>query len=45
MIFDRRSNYMLKYEKAKSKLVEFDIKEKNYPRRKTTQNFLQIPKI
>lgn len=32
MIFNRRSNYMLKYEKAKSKLVEFDINEKNYPK-------------
>ncbi len=31
MIFNRRSNYMLKYEKSKSKLVEFDVAEENYP--------------
>jgi len=31
MIFDRRSNYMLKYEKSKSKLVEFDVAKDNYP--------------
>lgn len=32
MIFDSRSNYMLKYEKSKSKLVEFNVEEKDYPR-------------
>ena len=32
MIFNRRSNYMLKYEKSKSKLVEFDVAEENYPK-------------
>lgn len=31
MIFSSRSNYMLKYEKAKAKLVEFDIEKGNYP--------------
>jgi len=31
MIFSNRSLYMLKYEKAKSKLVEFNIDKKNYP--------------
>lgn len=31
MIFSSRSNYMLKYEKAKSKLVEFNVAEENYP--------------
>lgn len=31
MIFNRRSTRMLKYEKAKSKLVEFNIKKENYP--------------
>jgi len=31
MIFGNTSNYMLKYEKAKSKLVEFNIAEENYP--------------
>jgi hypothetical protein len=32
MIFDSRSNYMLKYEKSKSKLVEFDVAKENYPK-------------
>ena len=32
MIFDRRSNYMLKYEKSKSKLIEFDVAEENHPK-------------
>ncbi|MDO9535580.1 MAG: DEAD/DEAH box helicase [Bacillota bacterium] len=32
MIFDSRSNYMLKYEKSKSKLVEFNVEEKDYPK-------------
>lgn len=32
MIFDRRSDYMLKYEKSKSKLIEFDVAEENYPK-------------
>lgn len=31
MIFGTNSNYMLKYEKSKSKLVEFNIAEENYP--------------
>jgi len=31
MIFNSRSNYMLKYEKAKAKLVEFDVAKENYP--------------
>lgn len=31
MIFNSRSNYMLKYEKAKAKLVEFNIERKDYP--------------
>ena len=31
MIFNSRSKYMLKYEKTKSKLVEFDVAEENYP--------------
>ena len=31
MIFDNRSTLMLKYEKSKSKLVEFDVTEENYP--------------
>lgn len=32
MIFNERSNYMLKLEKAKAKLVEFEIREENYPK-------------
>lgn len=31
MILGKRSNYMLKYEKSKSKLVEFEIARENYP--------------
>lgn len=31
MIFGTNSNYMLKYEKSKSKLVEFSIDKENYP--------------
>lgn len=31
MIFRRRSNYMLKYEKAKAKLIEFNIAKEDYP--------------
>ena len=31
MIFKRRSNYMLKYEKAKAKLIEFNIAKEDYP--------------
>jgi len=31
MIFDTRSSYMLKYEKARSKLIEFNIDKINYP--------------
>lgn len=32
MIFDKKSNYMLKYEKSKAKLVEFNVEKGNYPR-------------
>ncbi len=32
MIFKDRSNYMLKYEKAKAKLVEFNVKKEDYPK-------------
>lgn len=32
MIFERRSASMLKYEKAKSKLIEFDIDKEDYPK-------------
>lgn len=31
MIFSNTSNYMLKYQKAKAKLVEYDIPQKDYP--------------
>mgnify|MGYP000314522447 FL=1 len=30
MIFGTKSNYMLKYQKAKAKLVEYDIPQKDY---------------
>lgn len=32
MIFSNTSNYMLKYQKAKAKLVEYDIPQKDYPK-------------
>lgn len=32
MIFDKRSNSMLKYEKSKSKLVEFSVAMESYPK-------------
>lgn len=32
MIFKERSERMLKYEKSKAKLVEFDVKKEDYPR-------------
>ena len=32
MIFGTNSNYMLKYQKAKAKLVEYDISQKDYPK-------------
>lgn len=31
MIFESRSNHMLKYEKAKAKLVEFSVKKEDHP--------------
>ena len=31
MIFGTNSNYMLKYQKAKAKLVEYDISQKDFP--------------
>lgn len=40
MIFNSRSNYMLKYEKAKAKLVEFDIEKENYPHFQLNSNDL-----
>lgn len=32
MIFSNTSKYMLKYQKAKAKLVEYDIQQKDYPK-------------
>ncbi len=32
MIFKERSERMLKYEKSKAKLVEFDVKKEDYPK-------------
>ena len=40
MIFSNTSNYMLKYQKAKAKLVEYDIPQKDYP--KFPLNFKQF---
>ena len=31
MIFNKRSDYMLKYEKTKAKLIEFNVAKENYP--------------
>lgn len=45
MIFDKRSNYMLKYEKSKSKLVEFNISEENYPEYPLNSNDLTYTTI
>ncbi len=43
MIFGRVSNYMLKYQKAKAKLVEFSVLPDNYPKFKLNSNELSYP--
>ncbi len=40
MIFGSTSEYMLKYQKAKSKLVEYDVKHEDYPRFNRDSNIL-----
>lgn len=43
MIFGRRSNYMLKYQKAKAKLVEYDTPLDEYPNFALNSNELSLP--
>lgn len=45
MIFSNTSNYMLKYQKAKAKLVEHDIPQKDYPNFPLNSNELSYPVI
>ena len=45
MIFGTNSNYMLKYQKAKAKLVEYDISQKDYPKFPLNSNELSYPVI
>lgn len=43
MIFGKNSKYMLKYQKAKAKLVEFSVLPENYPRFNLNSNELSYP--
>ena len=43
MIFSNTSNYMLKYQKAKAKLVEYEIPQKDYPKFPLNSNELSYP--
>ena len=43
MIFGSRSNYMLKYQKAKAKLVEYDVDKEDYPDFPLNSNDLSFP--
>lgn len=43
MIFGTRSNYMLKYQKAKAKLVEYNTPKKEYPHFAFNSNELSFP--
>ncbi|WP_026395906.1 DEAD/DEAH box helicase [Acetobacterium malicum] len=45
MIFSSASNYMLKYQKAKAKLVEYGIKESDYPKFQLDSNELSYPAV
>ena len=45
MIFSNTSNYMLKYQKAKAKLVECDIPRKDYPKFPLNSNELSYPVV
>lgn len=45
MIFSNTSNYMLKYQKAKAKLVEYDIPRKDYPKFPLNSNELSYPVV
>ena len=43
MIFGTRSNYMMKYQKAKAKLVEYDTPAEEYPHFALNSNELSLP--
>ena len=43
MIFGNNSKYMLKYQKAKAKLVEFSVLPENYPQFNLNSNELSYP--
>lgn len=45
MIFSNTSNYMLKYQKTKAKLVEYDIPRKDYPKFPLNSNELSYPVV
>lgn len=45
MILSNTSNYMLKYQKAKAKLVEYNIPQKNYPKFPLNSNELSYPVV
>ena len=45
MIFSNTSNYMLKCQKAKAKLVEHDIPQKDYPKFPLNSNELSYPVV
>lgn len=45
MIFSNTSKYMLKYQKAKAKLVEYDIQQKDYPKFPLNSNELSYPVV
>lgn len=45
MIFSNTSNYMLKYQKAKAKLAEYDIPQKDYPKFPLNSNELSYPVV
>lgn len=45
MIFSNTSNYMLKYQKAKAKLVEYGIPRKDYPKFPLNSNELSYPVV
>ena len=43
MIFEKNARRMLKYQKAKAKLVEYDVPEQDYPRFALNSNELSYP--
>ena len=45
MKYSETSKYMLKYQKAKAKLVEYNIDESNYPRFPLNSNELSYPTV